>query len=235
MGHRAGKHGERISRMKHDGLIRARLTKGIAICVAGGLLAACSSGSNNGFNDPIEDALGDPLVALGLKVDTGKEAIEYGPRSPLVMPGATPSQDLPTPVAASQSLGEQWPTDPDEARKQEEAKMRKAAMQEKPRDIEYASAPMTPGELDEWGRKYGKTNGSGLQIGSQAAGKAEVKTVSPRELLDRRKDPNQIRSEPPRTSLNEPPPGYRTPAPQVEGYEQPEEKKGFFSKLWGNS
>jgi hypothetical protein len=221
--------------MKNDGLFRARLTKGFAICVAGGLLAACSSGSNGGFNDPIEDALGDPLVAMGLKIDTAKEGIEYGPRSPLVMPAAQPSQDLPPPVAASASYGEQWPNDPDEARKKQEAELRKAAMHEKPRDLEYASAPMTPGELDEWGRMYGKSNGSGLAVGTQAAGKAEVKTVSPRELLDRRKDPNQLRSEPPRTSLNEPPPGYRTPAPQVEGAEQPEEKKGFFSKLWGNS
>ncbi len=222
--------------MIDHGLFRARLAKGLAICVAGGLLASCSSGSNGGFNDPITDALGDPLVAMGLKVDTNKEEIEYGPRSPLVMPGAQPSQDLPPPVEASQSFGEQWPNDPDAARKKQEAELRNAALQEKPRDVEYASAPMTPGELDDWGRMYGKTNGSGLAVGTQAAGKAEVKTVSPRELLDRRKDPNQaLRSEPPRTTLNEPPPGYRTPAPQVEGYEQPEEKKGFFSKLWGNS
>jgi hypothetical protein len=223
--------------MKNDGRIGTRLTTGFVICVAGGLLAACSSNSNSGFNDPIEDALGDPLVAMGLKADPNKEEIEYGPRSPLVMPGEQPGQDLPTPMQAGKTevLEPAWPKDPDAERKKMEAKMREAALQEKPRDVEYASEPMSPQELDEWGRMYGKTNGSGLKVGTKAEGKAENKVVDPRELLDRRKDPNQLRSEPPRQSLNEPPSGYRTPAPPVEGYEQPEKKKGFFSSWFGSS
>ncbi|WP_436642863.1 hypothetical protein [Microbaculum sp. FT89] len=222
--------------MKRDGRFGARLTNGFAICVAGGLLAACS-GSSSGFNDPVEDMLGDPLVAMGLKVDPSEETIEYGPRSPLVMPSADQAaRDLPPPVAASESYGAEWPTDPDAERRRKEAEMRQAALKEKPRDVEYASEPMTPGELEEWGRMYGRSNGSGVALGPKKPGGKEVaKTVSPRELLDRRKDPNQpLRSEPPRQSLNEPPAGYRTPAPSVEGTGEPE-KKGFFSRLWGNS
>ncbi len=224
--------------MTDDNRIKARLATGLAVCVAGGLLAACS-GSSSGFSDPVEDMLGDPLVMMGLKVDPTKEEIEYGPRSPLVMPGAQPSQDLPPPVAqaSNEVLSPQWPKDPDVERRKSEAAMRQAALQEKPRDVEYASEPMSPDELDEWGRMYGKSNGSGVALGpKKPGGKEETKTLSPRELLDRRKDPNQaLRSEPPRQSLNEPPPGYRTPAPTVDGEAPPPAKKGFFSKLFGNS
>jgi hypothetical protein len=227
--------------MNIDGRFAARLTTGFAICVAAGLAAACS-GSNGGFNDPVQDVLGDPLVMMGLKVDPTKEEIEYGPRSPLVMPSSQQeSKDLPPPVASgtTEVLQPQWPKDPDAERKKQEAEMRKVAMQEKPRDVEYASAPMTPQDLDEWGKMYGKTNGSGVSTGTtkRYGGKDENKVVSPRELLDRRKDPNQLlQAEPARASLNEPPPGYRTPAPPVDGYAQPEQKKkGFFSKLFGGN
>jgi hypothetical protein len=221
--------------MTDNGRFAARLKVALAVGAVGGLLGACSS-SNGGFNDPVEDMLGDPLVMMGLKVDPSKEDIEYGPRSPLVMPSANEERDLPPPMDTTASYGAQWPNDPDEARKRQEAELRAAALNEKPRDVEYVSKPMTPGELDEWGRMYGNTNGSGVAVGPRKyGGKDDNKVVSPRELLDRRKDPNQLKSEPPRTSLNEPPPGYRTPAPPVEGYGEPEKKKGFFARLFNKS
>lgn len=219
--------------MKNDGRFTAKLTTGLTIAVMGGLLAACS-GSNGGFNDPIEDAVGDPLVMMGLRVDPNKKEIEYGPRSPLVMPAPNAAGDLPPPIASTDNYGAQWPQDPDELRKQQEEELRKAAQKEKVRDVEYASKAMSPEELDQWGRNYGRTNGAGVVI-QPHGGKDEIKTVSPRELLDRRKDTSSLRSEPPRTSLNEPPPGYRTPAPPAEGEAPPPEKKSLFQKLFGKS
>jgi hypothetical protein len=220
--------------MSIDRVLTSRLRTGVAACVMGGLLAACSN-SNGGFNDPVEDLLGDPLVMMGLKVDPNQETIEYGPRSPLVMPAPTAAQDLPTPHAATTSYGTEWPDDPDEQAKRYEQELRQAALNEKPRDTEYVSKAMTPSELNEWGRKYGNTNGAG--VGSTVAPRREEnKVVSPRELLDRRDDPTgELRSEPPRSTLSEPPPGYRTPAPPVDGYGQPEEKKGFFARLFNKT
>ena len=226
------------NRMKDDmssnGRFAATARTVAVVCLFGGFAGACSK-SGSGFSDPIEDAIGDPLVMMGLKVDPDKEEIEYRPRSPLVMPSATQNADLPTPYEPNESFGELWPDDPDERAKRQFKEAQKAAMDEKPRDVEYASKPMTPGDLNQWGKMYGRQNGAGLQAGTQAAGKAENKVVSPRELLDRRLDPNQVTSEPTRATLSEPPPGYRTPAPPVAGYGEPEEKKGFFSKLFNRN
>jgi len=206
----------------------------VAACLIGGLLAGCSK-SGSGFSDPLEDAFGDPMVMMGLRVDPNDEEIEYGPRSPLVMPAAAETNDLPTPYDPPESYGAEWPDDPDERAKREYKEMQKAALDEKPRDVEYASEPMTPNDLNEWGRMYGRNNGAGFGSSVQEANREQNKVVSPRELLDRRLDPDQLGSEPARNSLNEPPPGYRTPAPTVEGYGEPEEKKGFFSRLFQGS
>ncbi|MEJ8571783.1 hypothetical protein [Microbaculum marinum] len=219
------------SDMNSTGRMAATAPIVAVVCLIGGLAGACSN-SGSGFSDPIEDAIGDPLVMMGLKIDPNKEEIEYGPRSPLVMPTATENAQLPTPYEPTESYGEMWPDDPDERAKREFKAMQKAAMDEKPRDVEYASEPMTPGELDQWGRMYGRRNGAGLAVGTRADGKAENKVVSPRELLDRRLDPDQLTSEPARVTLSEPPPGYRTPAPPVEGYGETEQKKGFFARLF---
>jgi hypothetical protein len=208
---------------------------GATACIIGGLAAGCSS-SNGGFNDPVEDLLGDPLVMMGLKVDPNQETIDYGPRSPLVMPAPAQEQALPPPQATPESFGVAWPNDPDEVAKREEAELRKASMNEKPRDTEYLSKAMTPAELDEWGRRFGNTGGAGAGEIVQPR-REENKVVGPRELLDRRKaSSNELRSEPTRATLAEPPPGYRTPAPPVEGYGNPEEKKkGFFARLFNRS
>jgi len=222
--------------MTQDGLVKARLAKGVAICLAGGLLAACQS-SNGGFNDPIEDAIGDPLVAMGLKADPNETEIDYDPRSPLVMPAQNQTQDLPPPVAASESYGAQWPSDPDVERRKQELKMRQVAAQERPRDVEYLSKPMTPDELDDWGKAYGKVNGAGMRIGpNERAPREEKKVASPAEMARSKPGAGDLpEAEPPRTSLVEPPAGYRTPAPTVDGAEEPEKKKNFFQRLWGKS
>lgn len=214
--------------MSSNGRIAATARTVAIVCLIGGFAGACSK-SGSGFSDPIEDAIGDPLVMMGLKVDPNDEEIEYGPRSPLVMPTTAENADLPTPYKPTESFGEMWPDDPDERAKREFKEMQKAAMDEDPRDIEYASKPMTPGDLNEWGRMYGRSNGEGLTI---APRREENKVVSPRELLDRRLDPDKLTAEPERVTLNEPPPGYRTPAPPVEGYGEQEKKKGFFSRLF---
>lgn len=202
----------------------AKVRTVVIVGVIGGLAAACSD-SGSGFNDPIEDAIGDPLVMMGLKVDPNKEEIEYGPRSPLVMPAESQTADLPAPYDPPDSYGELWPDDPDERAKREFKEMQKAALDVDPRDVEYPK-PMMPSELRAWGQENGRTTNGGT---TEATLREVNKTVGPRELLDRRADPNKLRSEPARATLTEPPPGYRTPAPPVAGYDETEEKKGFFS------
>lgn len=205
------------------------------VATVGAFAAGCGQ-SGSGFSDPIEDALGDPMVALGLRVDPNEEEIEYGPRSPLVMPAETAAADLPTPYDPVETYGVNWPDDPDERAKREYAAMKKAAAEAEPEDFDEYSYVMSPQELNEWGRMYGRQNGAGF--GSSTADGREVdKVVDPRELLDRRKnDTELLRSEPARVELTDPPAGYRTPAPPVDGSELPEEKKkGLFGRLFNRS
>lgn len=219
--------------MRYDRGMVSKVRTAAAACALGGLVAACSSG-NSGFSDPVEDLLGDPMVMLGLRVDPNEEEIEYGPRSPLVMPPSADAQFLPDPRQPSAEYGAAWPDDPDVRARRETAELRKAAQKETPADVQWASKPMTPEDLNAWGSQYGRQNGAGMGSPERIR-REDDKVVSSRELLDRRSDPNELRSEPPRATLTEPPPGYRTPAPPVEGAEPVEEKKGFFSRLFGRS
>ncbi len=199
-----------------------------AVAMMGALLAGCqanSLASGSGSGDPMQDLLGDPLVALGVKADPNQEYIEYGPRSPLVMP---PSGDLPPPQQAI-AMTEGWPDDPDERQRREYEAARRAALQEMPRDVENAPQPMSRADLDEWGRRFGRVD-SNSPLRPADPGNA----VNPAELRARSIDPNAAPSEPPRRALTDPPSGYRMPAPTVAAETQEEpRRRGLFGGLFG--
>ena len=155
------------------------------------------------------------LKGLGLRKDE-RASIEYRERSPLVLPA---SKELPRPeadAAAKKAAG--WPDDPDikrvKTRKEAERKRKgsrrawttdsccparwevrpppKAARPAKRREesAEAAAAPSTNAELG--------SKGLITMFGSIWAPKEEYVPFT---------------GEPPRSSLIEPPPGYRTPSP----------------------
>ncbi len=138
--------------------------------------------------------------------------IDYRERSPLVVP---PTRDLPPPDKGAVVVSNPaWPVDADIKRRKEEAKARKQARRILT-DNEEGRA-LRPDEL-EVGRKAGAGRVQGRLP-------TEADRMTPSELgykgglwsslFGTKKDqPVPFAGEPPRTSLIEPPTGYRTPSP----------------------
>ena len=197
-------------------------------------LAACSgNGLETAMDDPLDGLIGgDPMVALGLRADPNVEEIEYGPRSPLVVPGD--ASTLPPPRQASDDLGASWPDDPDARARRERREARIALANAEVVNTDRTDLTLSPQELDAWaaGNPARTTREPGRV--PQAEQQERDKTVNPRELLDRRADPTQLsRAEPVRRSLAEPPAGYRTPAPAADGTINvpPPKEESFLDKI----
>jgi hypothetical protein len=189
---------------------------GVALVIAGG--AAAFAGDDDDNELPDAKFVRGLLRGLGLR--NGQEAgIEYKERPPLVVP---PSRNLPPPVAAGSLTvnNPAWPADPDEKKRAAE---RKAKTERKPFDPYKAGDALKPNELaagktDKQAEKtsqgpdhspemtpsqLGYTGGlwsSVLGLGKTFTGEKQVETA-------------KFTREPSRSSLVDPPPGYRTPSP----------------------
>jgi len=143
-------------------------------------------------------------------VSTGPD-IEYRERSPLVLP---PKIDLPPPQANVTSGTKNWPVDPDQKRRREEANRRRDEVEE--------SRPLRPNELNVGDRtrntgptptqeqiegRPSRNLGSGSSLWGSIFGKDEKVPFT---------------EEPPRTSLIDPPAGYQTPSPDQPYTAKPE-------------
>ena len=138
--------------------------------------------------------------------------IDYRERSPLVVP---PTRDLPQPAqTAAATNTPAWPVDSDVKRRKEEAKARKQARRVQS-DNEEGRA-LRPDELN-----VGRKPGAGRVAGKPTP---EQDRMSPNDLGYKggmwsnmfgfkKEEPVPFAGEPPRTSLIEPPTGYRTPSP----------------------
>ena len=163
-----------------------------------------------------EEKLIDNLMSgLGAK-SMEKKGIEYRERSPLVVP---PKLDLPPPSSEAKNAPN-WPKDPDEKRRQEAIALRKKAGNKSPaqqylKDIQ----PLSPAELNAHKSGPQQANNDPPPPGSNP----NNPTMSPAEMgytgglwklfKGNQPESKQFTSEPPRTSLVEPPPGYQTPSP----------------------
>jgi hypothetical protein len=205
-------------------LSRNRKVSRAAQCVFLGL-ALIVGGSAAVHAEDDDDMLDTKLVKnflRGMGLRNGQEAgIEYKERPPLVVP---PGRDLPPPVSAD-SLSVKnaaWPADPDEKQRAEERKSKGAKKrdpktynadlagedalmpdqlaQRSSQPSERTSDPnkpveMTPSELGFTGSMWKGMVG----IGKSFSGDKEVETAT-------------FAREPSRSSLTDPPAGYRTPA-----------------------
>lgn len=162
--------------------------------------------------DDDENALPDQrffqgvMKGLGLRRDG--DGIEYRERSPLVLP---PSRELPPPeTEASARPPASWPKDPDVeyTKKVKAARARPNINPEqqgplKPSEYSVAGAPsrssLPDGKPDIFGRPM-----SPAELGTQGIFKP---------LWGNKEEYSTFTSEPARSSLTEPPPGYRTPSP----------------------
>ncbi len=195
---------------------------GVALAVAGA--SAVYAGDNN-EDDDLPDVAFVKKLLRGFGLRNGQEAgIEYKERPPLVVP---PGRDLPPPMAegALKVNNPAWPSDPDEKRRAAE---RKAKLERKRHNMDPSSGgtdgnPLSPSELAQ-----GRTDKPGVKTSD---GPDHSPEMTPSQLgyvgglwnsmLGLGKSftgENQVETatfvhEPARSSLTDPPTGYRTPSP----------------------
>jgi hypothetical protein len=146
------------------------------------------------------------LGAAGL-LDLPKDPIDYQERSPLVVP---PSADLPKPGATAdiKQLNPEWPVDQDIKRAKAAAKEAKKPI-DAPNDTFYGGRLLKPGDA-----KGPKTKESDVEIMNEKE-RLGMERSSPAELGFKgwgKKEEMTFSKEPERTSLLQPPAGYRTPS-----------------------
>ncbi len=152
------------------------------------------------------------LAGLGWRRDG--EGINYRERSPLVVP---PSLALPPPETANVAArNPAWPKDPDVQR----AKRLKAERKKPRKSIDEESMPELPSQLNRPGAAIRATtqrpsvDNKDPTLPSSNAELNAKSVFNLDSLLGRNRDEyTPFVSEPPRASLIEPPPGYRTPSP----------------------
>ncbi|MBL8574630.1 MAG: hypothetical protein JNM13_13205 [Hyphomicrobiaceae bacterium] len=206
-----------------------------SIAIAAALVAGCAS--NSSFDDgssssasesPERAVIGRIMGGLGA-VDTRQEAIEYKPRSPLVVP---PNRDLRSPVEADPgATAANWPRDPDVADR--ERRQRAASMQ----GLD-PSRNWTPEELKRYNAAQGFQTREQEELQRQSLLDPDFKDAS------KPLKPDQLKGNPILTSgpvdakgqpirkrgLTDPPGSYMTPSPNAPVAIPESEKKAW--PLW---
>jgi len=196
-------------------IVRAVLCAALSATV---LLSSASLSARAADDEEEEDVAADVkffrniLAGLGWRRD--ESSINYRERSPLVVP---PSMALPPPETTNVATANPaWPKDPDVQRAKKQRVERK-----KPRKtVDEESLPETPAQLNRPGAAIARTAQRPTGDNSDPTNPSTVdqlgaKTIfTMNALLGRnREEYGAFVTEPPRASLIEPPPGYRTPSP----------------------
>jgi len=222
---------------KNGNFMREALACGLgAVLIVAGLSTALAGDDEEEDNLPDVQMMRSILKGFGLK--RGDEAIEYRERSPLVVP---PTRDLPPPESeiSVKSRNAAWPVDADEKRRKDAL-----AVKRKASSIDESRA-LRPNEMMPGGT--GGTDTKGKALDPASSGDARVADGGPMKpsalgfngwtwnsLFGSQPESATFKSEPPRDSLTEPPPGYRTPAPgQPYGISKdktPQQAYDFFNK-----
>ena len=157
------------------------------------------------------------LESIGLQRD-GPAGIDYQERAPLVIPQA---RELPPPEKTDRALANNpaWPKDPDVTRRKAEIDMERNRHISDEREREQnplREDQLTPGPgpKKQRGRDDGyqaSPYGSGNPLPSSQLGSKG--SLFSKLFGKKDEDTGKFTGEPPRASLTEPPPGYRTPSP----------------------
>lgn len=166
---------------------------------------------------------------------SSRPPIDYRERSPLVIP---PSTELPPPESKTADAAPNWPRDPDVARRKSGAANGPVVDQ-----FRIDSTPLSPSELRRGAKRQARSNEpvrtpSDGEMGrplmpSDLGGKTLLGGLFSGSDSDK---PVAFSGEPPRTSLLEPPSGYRTPAP-TQPYAPPKDDRPWYKPFswfdWG--
>jgi hypothetical protein len=190
-----------------------------AAMIGTAVIVGCAGHAAWAADDDEEEPLADTKIMRhilqGLGWQRDEKQIEYRERSPLVLPGD--SKELPKPVPAtpaSKTAG--WPDDPDVKRQ----KQRRDAEKNRKAYVEGVDdRPMLP---SEYSRKPGtEDKNRPTLLGSKSAEESEKpstiqelgsKNIFSKVWGDKSQEYTTFTGEPPRTTLIEPPRGYRTPS-----------------------
>jgi len=192
----------------------------VAAAIGMALMIGCAASGARAADDDEEDVPLDTkivrgiLKGLGLRRDEGP-GIEYRERSPLVLPAV---KTLPPPEANTAAKSAGWPDDPDvkQARKKKQAERDR-----KPYVEGVDDRPLLPDQYKSasgGGRstpRGGEAPGRSIEETSRPSSQAELgaKSIFSGSLWAPKEEYTTFVGEPPRSSLLEPPPGYRTPSP----------------------
>jgi hypothetical protein len=152
-------------------------------------------------------------IMKGLGMRKEEASIDYRERSPLVLPPGKELQSLPRPesdAAAKKAAG--WPDDPDV----KAARQRKTAERNrKPYTEGVDDRPLLPSQYENPNRvKRDNASGSSTDETSRPSSQAELGAKSIfSKVWGPKEEYTTFVAEPPRSSLIEPPAGYRTPSP----------------------
>jgi hypothetical protein len=204
----------RTSRLKRAALAGVL---GIGLIAAQGAMGAWAADEDE--DEPFETKVVKGIMS-GLGVKTGPN-IDYRERSPLVVP---PKLDLPPPEQVTTPKDPAWPADSDE-KKRKQATVTKRNNYTR-RDPDDGARPLRPDELRGTGASS-SDKGKGPAQDERDAGRPmkpselgwtggikEVLTGNVKGLFGGESEEYaEFTKEPPRSTLLEPPPGYRTPSP----------------------
>jgi hypothetical protein len=181
---------------------------GAVLVVGASSRAAAEDDDEKSFDRKIRDGL---MGALGIK---GGPDIDFRERSPLVLP---PRIDLPPPQTNATTGVPNWPVDVDHKRRREESNRRRDEVEE--------SRPLRPSELNVGQRTRSRTPAPTQdQIEGRPSRPSELGYTGGifGSIFGNKEEAVPFTSEPPRTSLTEPPVGYQTPSPNQPYAAKPE-------------
>lgn len=182
---------------------------GLGLMAAQGIVGAWAADEDD--DEPFETKVVKGIMS-GLGVKSGPN-IDYRERSPLVVP---PKLDLPAPEAANAPRDPAWPSDADEQkRKQATASKRNNYTR---RDPDDSARPLRPDELRGVAAPTadaGKPRAQDEREAGRPMKPADLGwTGSIKDFFGvQREEYTEFTKEPARSTLLEPPPGYRTPSP----------------------
>ncbi|WFU44979.1 hypothetical protein QA640_08640 [Bradyrhizobium sp. CB82] len=231
-----------MMRSPAEGLVRslklAAVALGIGLVMAAGAARAGDDDDDEDDRTFEEKIIDNLMTGLGAQSSRSLErpGIEYRERSPLVVP---PKLDLPPPASSAEATAPNWPKDPEEKRRKELAAARKKAGNKFVQPWE-AARPLSPAELNA-----AKTNGPTRTTSNDPPQPGQNNpTLSPAQLgytgglfklfKGNSSEATEFKSEPPRGSLTEPPPGYQTPSPNYAYGTGPDKtRKTYYDVLSG--
>lgn len=160
----------------------------VALVVGGS--AAVRAGDDSGGDQPYTKFFNNMMSNIGLRGP--EQGIEYKERPPLVVP---PNRDLPPPASTGSPAAKNaaWPSDPDARKRPGDRKKQEQSVLAGERASEPAGPTSQPDE-------------------SQPSGVWDKMTGWTRSITGNNNESATFLHEPSRTSLTDPPVGYRTPA-----------------------